>query len=84
MVKPTKLYSLLLHSTDREVAFWDCVKLLEAVGFVHARSKGSHQSYAHPDCPKLMVIQPKGKDAKRYQVRELLDLIEEFGLKFEE
>jgi hypothetical protein len=29
------------------------------------------------------VIQPKGKDAKRYQVREFLDMIEEYGLGIE-
>lgn len=83
MVRPAKLYSLLLQSTDRDIAFRDFVKLLEAFGFEYSRTKGSHQSYTHPDCPKLMVIQPKGKDAKRYQVRELLDLVEAFGLEFE-
>lgn len=80
MTRPPKLYAQLLQSTDRSVAFRDFVALIEAFGFRHARTKGSHQSFVHPSCPKLLVIQPLGKDAKRYQIREFLDLVEEFGL----
>jgi predicted RNA binding protein YcfA (HicA-like mRNA interferase family) len=80
MVKPAKLLPQLLRSSDRSVAFRDFVALIEALGFVRVRTKGSHQSYRHNACPKILVIQPKGNDAKRYQVRELLELIEEHGL----
>jgi predicted RNA binding protein YcfA (HicA-like mRNA interferase family) len=80
MTKPGKLYSQLLKSTDRSISFRDFVALIEAFGFVHSRTKGSHLSYKHPACHKLMVIQPLGKDAKRYQVREFLDLVREFAL----
>lgn len=80
MVKPSKLYALLLQSTDRSVSFRDFVALIEAFGFVHQRTKGSHQSFAHPDCPRLLVLQPLGKDAKRYQIREFLDLVEQYAL----
>lgn len=83
MTKPAKLYALLMQSHDRDVTFRDFVKLLEAFGFLHARTKGSHQSFRHPDCPRLMVIQPKGKDAKRYQLREFLDLVKEYGLELD-
>ena len=84
MVKPAKLYTQLLTTTDRSVAFRDFVSLVEAFGFIHARTKGSHQSYTHPACPRLLVIQPLGKDAKRYQVREFLDFVEEYGLSLNE
>jgi predicted RNA binding protein YcfA (HicA-like mRNA interferase family) len=84
MVKPAKLYTLLLQSTDRTVSFRDFVALAQSFGFVHSRTKGSHQSFVNPACPRLLVIQPLGKDAKRYQVREFLDMIEEFGLTLEE
>ncbi|MBB4860413.1 putative RNA binding protein YcfA (HicA-like mRNA interferase family) [Novosphingobium chloroacetimidivorans] len=80
MVRPAKLYELLLQSTSRSVAFRDFIALIEAFGFEEARQRGSHRCFAHPDCTKLLVVQPKGADAKRYQVRELLDMIEEFGL----
>jgi predicted RNA binding protein YcfA (HicA-like mRNA interferase family) len=80
MTKPAKLYTLLLQSTDRSISFRDFVALIEAFGFIYSRTKGSHLSYKHPTCPKLMVVQPNGKDAKRYQVREFLDLVREFEL----
>lgn len=84
MVKPAKLYDLLLQSTDRSIAYRDFIALLEAFGFVHQRTKGSHQSYTHPMCRRPLVVQPKGKDAKRYRVRELLDMVEEYGLTLED
>jgi predicted RNA binding protein YcfA (HicA-like mRNA interferase family) len=80
MTKPAKLYALLLQATDRSVSFRDFIALIEAFGFVHQRTKGSHQSFAHPDCSRLLVIQPLGKDAKRYQIREFLDLVEQYAL----
>lgn len=83
MVKPAKLHQLLMDSSNRSIAYRDFIALIESFGFAHQRTKGSHQSYAHPDCPRLLVVQPKGKDAKRYQVRELLELVEEFGLTME-
>lgn len=84
MVKPTKLYNQLLQSTDRTVSFRDFVTLAQSFGFVHARTRGSHQSFGHRACPRLLLIQPLGKDTKRYQVREFLDMIEEYGLTLEE
>ena len=84
MVKPSKLFVLLLENSNRDVAFRDFLALIVALGFVHSRTKGSHQSFVHKKCPKLLVVQPKGKDAKRYQVRELLVMIEEYGLALDE
>lgn len=80
MVKPAKLYVQLLQSTDRSVDFRDFLAMIEAFGFRNVRTKGSHRSYAHPDCDALLVVQPKGKDAKRYQVREFVGIVEENGL----
>ncbi|MDE2595827.1 MAG: type II toxin-antitoxin system HicA family toxin [Sphingomonadales bacterium] len=83
MTKPARLYALLLQSTDRSVAFRDFLAMIEAFGLVHIRTKGSHRSYAHDACPALLVVQPKGKDAKRYQVRAFLGIVEEYGLKMD-
>ena len=80
MTKPAKLFTLLRQSTDRSVDFRDFIAMIEAFGFGNVRTKGSHRSYVHPACNALLVIQPKGKDAKRYQVREFLGIVEENGL----
>ncbi|MBM3594869.1 MAG: type II toxin-antitoxin system HicA family toxin [Alphaproteobacteria bacterium] len=79
MTEPAKLCALLLQSPNRSVDFRDFLAMLEAFGFVHVRPKSSHRSYAHPECLAILVVQPKGKDAKRYQVREFLDIVEECG-----
>ena len=84
MTKPAKLYVLLLQSTNRSVNFRDFIAMVESFGFTGIRTKGSHQSFAHRTCPRLLVLQPKGKEAKRYQVREFLDMVEEYGLTLEE
>ena len=54
-----------------------------AFGFEHERTVGSHRHYVHPSVPHILTINP-GKDAKRYQVRRMLDIIEEFGLSMDE
>jgi hypothetical protein len=38
----------------------------------------------HPRVPRPMNVQSAGKDAKPYQVRQLRDIVEEFGLRLEE
>ena len=80
MTKPAKLYALLLQSTNRSVDFRDFVAMIEAFGFTNVRTKGSHRTFAHSDCPELLVVQPDGKDAMRYQVRKFLATVEENGL----
>lgn len=80
MVKPSKLYEQLLQSTTRSIAYRDFDKLVVAFGFSFDRMNGSHAIYKHPLVPRPFPIQPEGKDAKRYQVRELLELVEQYGL----
>jgi predicted RNA binding protein YcfA (HicA-like mRNA interferase family) len=80
VVKPTKLSELLLQSSSRSIAYRDFERLVIAFGFNFVRMNGSHAIYTHPKLPRPFPIQPEGKDAKRYQVRELLELVEQYGL----
>ena len=80
MTKPAKLYALLLQSTNRSVDFRDFVAMIVAFGFINVRTNGSHRSFGHANCQELLVIQPVGKDAMRYQVRKFLAIVEENGL----
>jgi predicted RNA binding protein YcfA (HicA-like mRNA interferase family) len=65
------------------IPFRDLEHLLSALGFRHVRISGSHHIYTHPAVPWLLNIQPIGKDAKRYQIRQLADIIREFGLRLD-
>jgi predicted RNA binding protein YcfA (HicA-like mRNA interferase family) len=80
MVKPAKLYAQLLQSTNRSISYRDFEKLVVAFGFRFDRMNGSHAIYEHPLMERPFPIQPTGKDAKRYQVRDLLELVEGYGL----
>lgn len=82
MVRPVKLYERLLTNPSRPIAFRDFERLLRAFGFSHDRTVGSHRQYVHPAISRALPIQPdkSGKEAKRYQVRQFLDLVEEYGL----
>ena len=84
MVNPAKLYAKLAQSPKQIVAFRDFERLLGAFGFVLQRTRGSHRAYKHRDVSELLTVQPKGKDAKPYQIRKFLDMIEQFGLELDE
>jgi predicted RNA binding protein YcfA (HicA-like mRNA interferase family) len=83
MTQRQKLQSLLRDAHRKPIAFRDFEKLLKAYGFTHDRSKGSHRQYTHPKVPRALPVQPDDKDAKRYQVRELLALIGQYDLHME-
>lgn len=83
MTKPDKLYQQLLSSTSRSISFRDFERLLRAFGFELDRTVGSHRQYVHPAIPRAFPVQPDGKDAKRYQVREFLELVERYALRME-
>ncbi len=84
MSSVSKLYGRLLRRPGQIVAFRDFERLLAAFGFLHDRTVGSHRQYTHPRVPRSLPVQPSGKDAKRYQIRQFLDMVEEFGLSIEE
>lgn len=82
MTRIAKLYSKLL--SGRPLSFVEFQKLLGAFGYRHLRTKGSHMSYRRPDIADILVIQPRAKDAKPYQVQQFLDIVEKFALQLDE
>jgi predicted RNA binding protein YcfA (HicA-like mRNA interferase family) len=84
VVKALKLYERLLQSGGRNLAFRDLERLLRAFGFTLDRTVGSHRQYVHPLVPRPFPVQPERKDAKPYQVRQFLDIVEQFGLSIDE
>ncbi len=80
MTKPNKLYERLLADPGTIISFREFERLLEAFGWEHKRTKGSHRHYSHPQVPAVLTLNPDGKSAHRYQVRLLLEFVEEYGL----
>lgn len=62
------------------VSFSDLQALAEGCGFQLIRVKGSHHLYHHPSVPRTLNLQPEGKQAKGYQVRQFLSLLDRYNL----
>ena len=52
----------------------------EAFGFRLSRVNGSHHIFVHSDIPQLLNLQEVHGQAKPYQIRQLLQLIERHNL----
>ena len=65
---------------EGSVRFRDFEALLNALGFALVRQRGSHRIYIHPRLNRPFPVQPEGGEAKRYQIRQLRDIIMEHGL----
>jgi predicted RNA binding protein YcfA (HicA-like mRNA interferase family) len=77
--RTVSIYQKVLNGQGT-IAFRDFETLLSALGFVFRGQRGSHQIYTHPVIDRPFPIQPDGKDAKRYQVRELRDIIRKHAI----
>ena len=80
MTRNRKLWEALLTDRRASMPFRDFERLLRAFGFELDRTSGSHRICVHPLVPRPFPVQPDGKGAKRYQLRELLELVEACGL----
>jgi predicted RNA binding protein YcfA (HicA-like mRNA interferase family) len=84
MSKKRKLFERILKGS-KNIHFDDFVTLLAAFGFVMERSRGSHFIYSHPKVKALLSLQPNSSNqAKTYQIRQFLKIIEEYNLKMDE
>ena len=82
MSKRLLLRALLGES--KNVRFTDMVGLVEAFGFRPARISGSHHIFVHPSIPELVNLQNVSGQAKPYQIRQFLKLMEKYDLKLED
>ena len=64
--------------------FADAHRLFEALGFTLDRVHGSHHIYRHPDISQSVNLQARGRQAKPYQRRQVLDVIERNALQLRE
>jgi predicted RNA binding protein YcfA (HicA-like mRNA interferase family) len=78
-VNHRKLLRKLLTSPNN-ARFEDVRTLAEGFGFRLVRVSGSHYIFAHPTVPELLNLQEVAGEAKPYQVRQLLRLIERHNL----
>lgn len=79
-----RLLRRLAEGDVRNVRFADMVTLLAGFGFRLQRRSGSHHVFAHADIAELVNLQAVDGEAKPYQVRQFLKLVERYNLRLED
>jgi hypothetical protein len=69
---------------SKNIRFNDFVSLVEAFGFELSRIHGSHHIFEHPDVPEILNLQSIKGQAKPYQIRQFLQLVEQYDLELED
>jgi predicted RNA binding protein YcfA (HicA-like mRNA interferase family) len=69
---------------SKNIRFSDMINLVEGFGFRLSRAEGSHRIFVHPDIPELINLQEVKGQAKPYQMRQFLKIVERYSLKLEE
>lgn len=68
------LQRILAGNSDTNFSFSDLLKVMNHLGF-ECRIKGSHHIFHRMDIPEILNFQPKGHQAKPYQVKQLREII---------
>jgi predicted RNA binding protein YcfA (HicA-like mRNA interferase family) len=73
-----------VSSGSKNIRFGELIALAEAFGFRLARIAGGHHLYEHPAVSELLNLQNVKGKAKPYQVRQFLELVEQYNLELED
>jgi predicted RNA binding protein YcfA (HicA-like mRNA interferase family) len=65
------------------VPFRDLLDLMDGFGFVLVRRKGSHHILRNPSVGAIVNIQNVNGEAKPYQIRQALAIVEKHRLRLE-
>jgi hypothetical protein len=77
----SQLDKLIRRFLDGEkLTFTEFQRVLEAYGWTLARVRGSHHMYSHRKTPRPLPVEPDGKNARAYQLRQARAMIERHGL----
>lgn len=80
MTQLQKILDRVLRGTsDAGVAFEDLRRLLLALDF-QERIRGSHHIFSRDDVVEILNLQPNGRQAKAYQVKQVRSVIVKYRL----
>ena len=80
MAKREKVLDKILRGTsDGNVAFADLCNMLASLGF-EERIRGDHHIFTKDGVVEILNIQPKGSQAKPYQVKQVRSIILKYKL----
>jgi hypothetical protein len=76
---PEKILQQIL-SGKKNIKFTDFIKLVKAFGFVLDRTRGSHHIFKKDGVVELINVQNYKGEAKLYQIKQFLEIVERYGL----
>ncbi len=82
-MKKRKLLNKILRS-QRNIKFQEFIGLVKAFGFQLSRTSGSHHIFIHGEVDELINLQNVNGEAKSYQIKQFLELVERYNLTLED
>ncbi|MFO7646158.1 MAG: type II toxin-antitoxin system HicA family toxin [Desulfosarcina sp.] len=82
-MKRRKLLQKIIDGS-KNIRFTEMFNLVEGFGFKLSRADGSHHIFARPGIPEFVNLQDVNGQAKPYQIRQFLKLVEKHNLKLED
>ena len=73
------LSRVLRGKSDANFGFDDLCELIRRLGFAE-RVRGDHHIFTRDDVAEILNLQPKGAQAKPYQVKQVRNVILDYGL----
>jgi hypothetical protein len=77
--KDKLLAKILLGTSDANIPFTQLCQLLYSLGF-DERIRGSHHIFTQEGIEEILNLQPKGSQAKAYQVKQVRAVILKYQL----
>jgi predicted RNA binding protein YcfA (HicA-like mRNA interferase family) len=74
------IQKILSGSSDANFSFEELRNILFHLGFTERRSGGSHHIFFKDGVEEIINIQPKGAEAKPYQIKQVRNLIIKYKL----
>lgn len=81
-MNPKRLLARVAAGHMQNVSFGDFSALVTSFGFREARIEGSHHIFQHDNIPEQLNLQDVRGEAKPYQIRQFLRLVERYDLRW--
>ena len=75
-----KLYKRIVTEGSDSVKFSELQYFVEHLGFPCVRVNGDHFVFRSDSIPELIILQPSGKMAKEYQVKQVRKIVRKYKL----
>lgn len=79
-----RLLKRISQGAVQNISFADFRNLIEGFGFQLSRTQGSHHIFVHVAVAELLNLQDIHGEAKPYQIRQALRLVERYNLTLED